>query len=81
MPRLAFLPAARNRLRSWRLNLFHAVQSVLVIFLVWAIDKAVTYSSSQFSGQAAVRSPEAVFIPAIPDCTKNLFLRVGSFNP
>ena len=64
------------RVRSWRLNLFHCIQSVLVIFLIWAINEAVMYSNSQFSGQAEVRSPPSISIPSIPDCSTDYFLRV-----
>ncbi|GAX80780.1 hypothetical protein CEUSTIGMA_g8216.t1 [Chlamydomonas eustigma] len=63
------------RLRSWRQNLFHVTQSILVIFLVWCINKAVSYSNNQFTGKGAVRNPPVVGIPNIPDCRENLFLR------
>jgi len=65
-----------HRSRSLKLNLFHALQSVVIVFLVWAIDKAVTYSNTQFTGQGPIRTPEAIDIPSIPDCRENLFLLV-----
>ena len=75
------LSLALRRLRSWKLNLLHAFQSIAVVFLIWAIDQAVTYSNSQFTGAAAVRTPAAKDIPQIPDCRNDLFLLVRPMPP
>lgn len=46
------------------------------MFLVWAIDKAISYSSASFTGLGAVHTPVPKFINNIPDCTQNKFLKV-----
>jgi hypothetical protein len=67
------------RLRSWQLNLALALSSVAVVFLIWAVNAALTASSSsaaQFTGAGEQRNPPAVPVADIPDCRNNIFLRV-----
>eukprot|EP00798_Chlamydomonas_sp_ICE-L_P019218 gene19218-25837_t len=65
------------RLRSWKSNVLQILSTFLLIFIIWAVDQAVTYSSSQFMGKGAVREPKPTPIDPIPDCRDNLYLKRG----
>ncbi|KAL6763370.1 hypothetical protein V8C86DRAFT_3085516 [Haematococcus lacustris] len=63
------------RARSLDVNFALLAQSVVVVFLIWTVNRAVNFSSTQFSGARAQTDPPAQRIGGIPDCRGNIFLR------
>lgn len=62
------------RARSWRLNLLYVLQSLLIILLVFGIDKALIASNSLYGGKRPARNPPASVVSSIPDCRRNIFI-------
>ena len=72
--------AARHnpcRLRSWKTNALLLTQAVFFVFLIWAVDKAITNSRQRQPAYQSleVATPEA--LTSVPDCINNIFLREG----
>ncbi len=57
-----------HRSRSWGVNVLQLTCSVLAVFLIWACDKAASFSN-QFTGAAAQPNPPSkVCRAARTDC-------------
>lgn len=79
-PRQLYALLAKNlivRARSWKTNLLSVMQAVAFVLLVWVIDKAITFSNSQYSSFSADRSPDPVAVTDIPPCTSNKFIKAN----
>ena len=67
-----------RRLRAWKTNLLQVLQAVLFVFVIWAVDKAITYSRERMPAFSQVHSPSANAVASIPDCTQNQYLKASS---
>ena len=70
--------SSTRRLRAWKTNLLQVLQAVLFVFVIWAVDKAITYSRERMPAFSQVRSPSATAVASIPDCTQNQYLKACS---
>ena len=66
------------RLRAWKTNLLQVLQAVLFVFVIWAIDKAITYSRERQPAFSQVHIPSSAAVGSIPDCTQNQYLKVST---
>ena len=66
------------RSRAWKTNLLQVFQAVLFVFVIWAINKAITYSRERTPAFSEVHSPPAIAVTSIPDCSQNKFLQVAN---
>ncbi len=58
------------------------LQSLLVILLIYAVDRASRVSSSvQFTGANEQRTTPATQVGPIPDCRTNRFMKVRKAKP
>ena len=71
------VPSTR-RVRAWKTNLLQVLQAVLFVFVIWAVDKAITYSRERMPAFSQVHSPSATAVASIPDCTQNQYLKACS---
>lgn len=53
------------------------VQAALFIFLIWAVDKAVTRSRQRQPAFSTVPTAQPRAVGAIPDCSSSIFMRSG----
>lgn len=67
--------SSTRRLRAWKTNLLQVLQAVLFVFVIWAVDKAITYSRERMPAFSQVHSPSATAVASIPDCTQNQYLK------
>ncbi|KAL3149709.1 hypothetical protein ABBQ38_013538 [Trebouxia sp. C0009 RCD-2024] len=63
--------------RAWKTNLLQVCQAVLFVFVIWAVDKAITYSRERTPAFSEVQNPPATAVTGIPDCSQNKFLQQG----
>ncbi len=70
--------SSTRRLRAWKTNLLQVLQAVLFVFVIWAVDKAITYSRERMPAFSQVHSPFATAVASIPDCTQNQYLKACS---
>jgi hypothetical protein len=70
--------SSTRRLRAWKTNLLQVLQAVLFVFVIWAVDKAITYSRERMPAFSQVHSPSATAVASIPECTQNQYLKACS---
>lgn len=70
--------SSTRRLRAWKTNLLQVLQAVLFVFVIWAVDKAITYSRERMPAFSQVHSPSATAVASIPDCAQNQYLKACS---
>lgn len=70
--------SSTRRLRAWKTNLLQVLQAVLFVFVIWAVDKAITYSRERMPAFSQVHSPSANAVASLPDCTQNQYLKASS---
>ena len=65
------------RRRAWRSTSLQILQTVIFIFFIWVINKAVQRSYQRGSQYKDVPHPAAVELGQIPACTTNQYLRAS----
>ncbi|KAK9828716.1 hypothetical protein WJX72_001692 [[Myrmecia] bisecta] len=62
------------RSRSWQNNLLQVFQAVLFVFLIWAIDRSVSYSRHKMAACQDRPNPQRAPVGEIPNCNDNIYL-------
>ncbi|KAK9831648.1 hypothetical protein WJX74_004219 [Apatococcus lobatus] len=69
----ADLPSRRRR--AWKSTSLQLLQTIIFIFFIWVINKAVERSYQRGSQYKTAPHPTAARLAQIPDCTSNQYLR------